>query len=180
MLRPMPELAVPTPTPSKLATTAKTLAEVDPFAARLAHWLDSAFRVPGTNLRFGLDAILGAAVPGLGDVATGGLGTYLFFVALRRGVPLAIIARMALNVVIDTLVGSVPVLGDLFDFAWKANAKNIALIREHAGRRGPPGALDYLLILAFAAVVLGIAFAPLLLAALFGVGIASLFSEAGR
>ncbi len=178
----MPELVVPsrTPTSSPLAKTAKSLADVDPFAAKLAHLLDNAFRVPGTNLRFGVDAILGAVAPGLGDVATGGLGTYLFFVALRRGVPLAIIARMALNVLIDTVVGSVPVLGDVFDFAWKANAKNLELIREHAGRRGPPSVLDYLFLSIFAVVVLAIVLAPLALAALFGVGVASLFSGAGR
>lgn len=178
----MPELSLPsaTPTPSPLAKTAKSLADVDPFAAKLAHLLDDAFRVPGTNLRFGVDAILGAIAPGLGDVATGGLGTYLFFVALRRGVPLAIIARMALNVLIDTVVGAVPVLGDVFDFAWKANARNLELIREHAGRRGPPSALDYLVLSIFAIAVLAIVLAPLALAALFGVGVASLFSGTGR
>jgi hypothetical protein len=172
----MPELAA-VRVDSKLATTAKSIADVDPLAARLAHWLDGAFRVPGTNLRFGLDAVLGMIAPGAGDLATGGLGTYLFFVALRRGVPLAIIARMAINVIIDTFVGSVPVLGDLFDFAWKANQKNLELIRKHAGERGPPGFLDYLVILLFAGGVLAsvvIAFG--LAATIFGWGIASLFS----
>lgn len=160
--------------PSTLAKTAKDLSSVDPFAARLAHWLDSAFRVPGTNLRFGLDPILGMVAPGLGDVASGGLGTYLFFVALRRGVPLAIIARMAVNVLVDTVAGSIPLLGDLFDFAWKANDKNIALIKEHAGKRGPAGPLDYLIVLLVSALVIGAVLAPLILAAMLGLGVFSL------
>src|SRR5688572_25445545 len=128
MLCPMTEMAA-APKASPLARTARDLADVDPLAAKLAHWLDDAFRVPGTNMRFGLDAVLGLVAPGAGDLATGSLGTYLFFVALRRGVPLPVILRMALNVLLDTVIGAIPVLGDLFDFGWKANARNLALIR---------------------------------------------------
>lgn len=157
--------------PSPLARTAKDLADVDPFAARLTHWLDSVFRVPGTQLRFGLDPILGLVAPGLGDVATGGLGAYLFFVALRRGVPLLVILRMAVNVVLDTVVGSVPFLGDLFDFGWKANARNLELIRQHAGRRGPPGLGDWLVVLCATALVLATALAPFFLAFVLGLGL---------
>lgn len=174
----MPELAISGP--SALSRTAKDLADVDPLAARLAHWLDTAFRVPGTRLRFGLDALLGLVAPGLGDAATGVLGTYLFFVALRRGVPLAIIARMGLNVLIDTVVGSVPVLGDAFDFAWKSNAMNLELIRKHAGRRGPAGLFDTLLVVGVSALVLGAVLAPVVLAAVFGVGLWSVVSGAGN
>jgi hypothetical protein len=167
----MTELAVPSAAPSSLVRTARDLSDVDPLASRLAHWLDTVFRVPGTKIRFGLDPILGALAPGLGDAVTGGLGTYLFFVALRRGVPLGVIARMALNVLIDTVVGSVPVVGDVFDVAWKSNAKNLELIRRHAGRRGPPGIVDYAIVLGASALVLGTALAPLILAAIFGVGL---------
>ena len=174
----MPELSVTPAAPSSVARTARDLADVDPLAARLAHWLDTAFRVPGTSIRFGLDPILGLIAPGLGDAVTGGLGTYLFFVALRRGVPLVIILRMAFNVLADTAVGSIPVLGDMFDFAWKSNEMNLELIRRHAGRRGPPGVFDTLLVLVLGAVVLAAALAPLVLMAVFGLGVLSLISGA--
>jgi hypothetical protein len=144
--------------------------------ARFARWMDSVFRVPGTELRFGLDGILGLVAPGVGDLASGGLGAYLFFVALRRGVPLPIIARMAVNVVIDTVVGSVPVLGDLFDFAWKANDKNLELIQRHAGQRGPAGLVDHLLVVLVAVLVLAVVALPIVLASLLGVGVVSLFT----
>ena len=174
----MSELAVTPSGSSPLRKTAQDLADVDPLAARLAHLLDSAFRVPGTELRFGLDPILGMIAPGLGDAVTGSLGTYLFFVALRRGVPLLVILRMAVNVLLDTAVGSVPVLGDVFDFAWKANDKNLELIRRHAGRRGPPGVLDTMLVLGLGALVLAAALAPFVLFAVFGLGLVSLISGA--
>lgn len=176
----MPELAGPSPAPSTLARTAKDLADVDPFAARLAHWLDSVFRVPGTSIRFGLDPILGFVAPGLGDAVTGGLGTYMFFVALRRGVPLAIIGRMAGNVLLDMIVGGIPVLGDLFDVGWKANARNLELIRQHAGRRGPAGVGDWIAVLGLSLLVVGALAAPFVLLSLLGLGLGGLVSGSGR
>ncbi len=167
----MADLAVEAPGPSALARTARELEDVDPLAARLAHWLDTAFRVPGTSIRFGLDGILGMLAPGLGDVATGSLSAYLFFVALRRRVPLAVIGRMALNVAIDAMVGTVPILGDLFDFAWKANVRNLELIRKHADRAAPPTAIDYLLVFGLAALVVGSLAAPFVVAVLLGWGL---------
>lgn len=174
----MPDLVAAAPGSSKLSRTAKDLADVDPFAAKVAHLLDDAFRVPGTNLRFGVDPILGFLAPGLGDAVTGGLGTYLFFVALRRGVPLSVIARMAFNVLVDTVVGTVPFLGDLFDLGWKANAKNLELIKANAGRRAPGGVGDVLLVLLLSAIVLGAALLPLVLALALGIGVVSLVSGA--
>lgn len=168
MLSAMADLAVPAASPTPLARTARELADVDPLAAGLAHWLDTAFRVPGTSIRFGLDPILGMLAPGLGDLATGSLSVYLFFVALRRRVPLAVIGRMALNVALDTLVGSVPALGDLFDFAFKANLRNLELIRKHADSAAPGSWLDYVVVLGLAALVLGSLAAPFVAAALLG------------
>jgi hypothetical protein len=103
----------------------------DPLArARtLARLLDSAARVPGTNIRFGADAIIGL-VPGLGDIGGAALAGYLVILAQRLGVPRAVVVRMLANVAVDTLAGSVPVIGDLFDVAYKSNLRNVALLER--------------------------------------------------
>lgn len=103
----------------------------------LAEWLDSRFRIPGTNLRFGLDPLIGL-VPGLGDAAALLPAIYLILHAQRLGAPRSLLVRMALNVGIDSLVGAVPLLGDLFDAAFKANRRNVALLRRHLERTSQP------------------------------------------
>jgi uncharacterized protein YjeT (DUF2065 family) len=109
----------------------------DPLArARaLTRLLDSAAGIPGTSLRFGLDPILGL-VPGLGDVAGAVLSGYVVLLASRHGAPTTVIVRMLGNVVIDTVGGTVPVIGDLFDAGWKANSRNLALLERHLGQPG--------------------------------------------
>ena len=97
---------------------------------RLAYWLDGAFRLPGTRWRFGLDGILGL-VPGAGDSLTAVAGAYIILEAWRLGVPSNVIARMLGNIGIDWAVGSVPVLGDVFDFAFKSHRRNVDLLRRH-------------------------------------------------
>lgn len=96
----------------------------------LARALDSAVRIPGTNMRFGLDPLLGL-VPGLGDVAGAAMGGYLVLLGSRLGAPKTVLARMVVNVALDTLAGVVPVIGDLFDVAWKANNRNMALLERY-------------------------------------------------
>ena len=107
----------------------------DPLArARtLARLLDSVARVPGTSFRFGLDPLLGI-IPGLGDVTGAALSGYLVLLASRLGASKTVVVRMLGNVVIDTVVGFVPVLGDLFDAGWKANTRNLALLERHVGQ----------------------------------------------
>jgi hypothetical protein len=106
----------------------------DPLArARaLTRLLDSVARVPGTSFRFGLDPLLGI-IPGLGDVTGAALSGYLVLLASRLGAPGTVIVRMLGNVVVDTVVGMMPVLGDLFDASWKANTRNLALLERHLG-----------------------------------------------
>lgn len=103
----------------------------DPLArARtLARLLDSAAKVPGTGIRFGADAILGL-IPGLGDVAGAALAGYLVILAQRLGAPRAIVLRMLANVAVDTIGGTVPLIGDLFDVAFKSNTRNVALLEQ--------------------------------------------------
>ncbi len=97
---------------------------------RVGWMLDNSIRIPGTRIRFGIDAIIGL-VPGLGDLAAGALSLYIIAESARLGVPRSLLARMGWNVAVDTLVGEVPILGDLFDVAWKANMRNLALLEEH-------------------------------------------------
>jgi hypothetical protein len=93
----------------------------------LAQTLDAAVHVPGTKLPVGLDFLLGL-VPGVGDFAAGALGGYGIWVAQKMGAPRSVVLRMAGNIAIDTIVGSVPLLGDLFDLGFKSNLRNLALL----------------------------------------------------
>jgi hypothetical protein len=93
----------------------------------LSHLLDRAFRVPGTNWRFGLDAVIGL-VPGLGDVIGSLVGAYSLWIARQLGAPASVQARMVMNIALDGFLGLVPIAGDLFDFAFKAHSRNHALL----------------------------------------------------
>lgn len=93
--------------------------------------LDSRFQVPGTRMRFGLDGLIGL-VPVVGDVFSLGLSLYLVAEALRIQAPASVVRRMVRNVGLDFLVGLVPVVGDALDFAFKANLRNAALLRDYA------------------------------------------------
>lgn len=97
---------------------------------RIASLLDDRFRIPGTSIRFGLDPILGL-IPGVGDFVAAGSAVYMIFVAARLRVPLRTRVRMVWNVFLDFLVGAVPVFGDVFDLVFKANRRNLDLIRKH-------------------------------------------------
>lgn len=92
--------------------------------------LDDAIRVPGTNIRFGIDPLVGL-IPGLGDLLGGAASAYIILEAARAGASASVLTRMAVNVGVDTIVGGVPLLGDLFDFAWKSNARNVRLLARH-------------------------------------------------
>lgn len=96
----------------------------------LARVLDTAIRIPGTNIRLGLDAIIGL-IPGVGDVASAALSSIIVLAAVRSGAPMPVIARMVGNVAIDTAIGSIPVLGDLFDVAFKSNKRNAELLEQY-------------------------------------------------
>lgn len=92
--------------------------------------MDAQFSIPGTKFRFGLDGIIGL-IPGAGDISTFAVSAYLLTIMARNGASGYVMARMALNVVIDALFGMVPILGDLFDIAFKANMRNLKLMKEH-------------------------------------------------
>jgi hypothetical protein len=137
----------------------------------LARVLDNAVRIPGTEYRFGLDALIGL-VPGIGDAISAIFSIFIIFQAARLGVSRPTLMRMLANVGIDTLVGEVPLLGDLFDVAWKSNLKNIDLLEDHlrqpVAARRQSGRFVFLLgagllLLLVLAIVLGIVVANLVL-----------------
>jgi hypothetical protein len=102
---------------------------------RLARLLDTAVVVPGTSIRFGADAVIGL-VPGIGDLITTLISSYIVYEAHRLGAPKRLIARMIGNVVLDSVLGAVPLAGDVFDVIWRANRRNVRLLREHLTRAG--------------------------------------------
>jgi Domain of unknown function (DUF4112) len=99
----------------------------------LARVLDEAIRIPGTNIRIGLDALLGL-LPGGGDLAAGVFSGLIILQAARVGAPASVLGRMLGNVVLDVIVGSIPLLGDVFDVAWKANSRNVRLLEAWLDR----------------------------------------------
>lgn len=96
----------------------------------LARLMDSQFKIPGTNIRFGIDALIGL-IPGAGDFAGFLVSGYMVIILARNGASGFVLARMVLNILIDAIIGSIPVLGDIFDFAFKANQRNMQLMHEH-------------------------------------------------
>ena len=96
----------------------------------LAKLMDSQFRIPGTDIRFGLDGIIGL-IPGAGDLSTFAVSGYMLWIMAQNGASGFVLARMTMNILIDALVGSVPLLGDIFDIAFKANMRNLRLMQEH-------------------------------------------------
>jgi hypothetical protein len=101
----------------------------------LARLMDGAFVLPGTTIRFGLDGVIGL-IPVAGDMIAGLVSTYLVWEAHQLGAPAWLIARMLGNVFLDTAIGSVPVVGDAFDVLFRANMKNMALLRRHLEKKG--------------------------------------------
>ena len=114
-----------------LAAEPRTRAEVERSLDQLSHLMDGLFRVPGTGWRVGLDAIVGL-IPGVGDFATTAVSLYILAAGVRYRVPKVTLLRMAANIGVDYLLGAVPVVGDLFDAAWKSNQMNVELLKQRA------------------------------------------------
>ena len=102
----------------------------------LSRLLDEQFRFPGTTYRVGLDGLLGL-IPGVGDAAGALLSAYIVYEAIRLGAPSTVLLRMIANIGIDTVGGAIPVVGDIFDMAWKTNKKNAALLHAYLASQRP-------------------------------------------
>lgn len=143
-------MAPPPPSPSNPLQRVQTLSQL----------LDNAIAIPGTDFAVGLDPMIGL-LPGGGDLVTGGLSLYILFEAFRLGASAPTLTRMATNIALDTLAGTVPVIGDLFDVAWKANARNVALLEDHVRSPTPRQQSDRLffalLVTGLVILILGIA-----------------------
>jgi hypothetical protein len=127
----------------------------------MKRWLDEAFRVPGTPIRFGWDPVIGM-VPWLGDLVTALFSTAVILQAHTMRVPRVVVLRMLFNVAIDLVVGAIPLFGDVADAFWKSNTKNFALLELHADQVRPPSAGDWLFVVGVIAVIVVIALLPLL------------------
>lgn len=108
---------------------------------RLAWLLDNSIRIPLINYRIGLDAVIGL-IPGLGDAAGLLVSSFIVFQAIRLRTPGAILLRMVFNILVEALIGLIPVLGDLFDATFKANVRNVRLLRLAIAQPGRHPALD--------------------------------------
>jgi Domain of unknown function (DUF4112) len=117
---------------------------------QLSRLLDSAIVIPGTKQRMGIDPILGL-IPGGGDTVSAALSSYIIVEAALMGLPRSSLMRMVLNIALDTLVGSVPILGDVFDVFSKANLRNMQIIENHAKSPQPSARVDKLFIIALIA-----------------------------
>lgn len=124
----------------------------------LAQLMDSRFTIPGTNIRFGLDPLIGLFLPGVGSVASSVVSLALISTMARYGASRHLIIRMLLNVLLDTTLGAIPLLGSVFDVFYRANDRNIELLRQHydEGRYQGNGAGLIAMLLAVLAVVCGL------------------------
>jgi hypothetical protein len=128
----------------------------------LSRLLDTWFRVPGTNIRFGLDGIIGF-VPGIGDFLAGAASCIIVLAAYVRGVPLVTVARMVANVAIEVVVGMVPILGNLFDIGWRANRRNYHLLELSLADARRDTWKDWVFLVVLGACLMLLAMLPFLL-----------------
>ncbi len=133
--------------------SATNLSKDDPWVALIAKLMDTAFVIPGTRIRFGLDPLIGL-LPGLGDTASAMISGALIFQSARHGLPKVVLARMALNVLVNASVGAIPVLGDFFSVWFRSNALNYALLQKHAGTGRPSTRPDWIFVGALLAVLI--------------------------
>ncbi|MBD2185122.1 DUF4112 domain-containing protein [Aerosakkonema funiforme] len=108
---------------------------------QISHLLDNAIAIPGTKYRVGLDPILGL-LPGGGDTLTAFFSAYIVWEAARLGLPRESLVRMVMNILFDTVVGAVPIVGDFLDVTWKANVKNLQLVENHLASPIPSKKVD--------------------------------------
>jgi Domain of unknown function (DUF4112) len=127
----------------------------------LAHVLDDCFRIPGTSIRFGIDGLIGL-VPFLGDILAGLASCIIVVAAWFRGVPYVTLARMVVNLALDVLIGTIPVLGDAFDIAWKANRRNYKLLTRHLQQPHKHTWKDYVFLFCIALVLVVIFAIPVI------------------
>ncbi len=122
------------------------------FLEGMSDFLDNRFRIPGTKIRFGFDALLGL-FPYIGDIATFIVSGFLVGIMARRGASGMVLVKMVWNILVDGLVGTVPFLGDIFDIAHKANTRNVRLLQEHYTESKHMGSAWWVILLLLLSIV---------------------------
>ena len=166
----MPIAANPEVLPPSRSSSAYGRSDNNPRGSRfddahldlLYHLLDDFIHIPGTPIRFGLDGIIGF-FPGVGDILGGLASTIIIFAAWKRGIAKVTLARMVLNVAIETIVGAVPVVGNFFDIGWRANRRNYALLTGAVAEPARNKATSWLFIAGVCLVLAGLMVLPMLL-----------------
>jgi len=143
----------------------KSRAQAEPLFRWIALLMDNLIRVPGTNFRIGIDPLIGL-IPGLGDTGSALVSALALIQAARAGLPKIILARMAVNILLNELIGIVPLVGDAFSFWFKSNARNHQLIREYTGGRRSAGRSDWIFVIGIL-VTLGLLFSVGIMVSLF-------------
>jgi hypothetical protein len=128
----------------------------------LAHVLDDCFRIPGTSIRFGIDGLIGL-VPFIGDILAGLASCIIVIAGWFRGVPYVTLARMVVNLALDVIIGAIPLLGDAFDIAWKANRRNYKLLTRHLRQPHRHTWKDYVFLLCIGVIMAAIFAVPVLI-----------------
>ncbi len=178
MLQTLAELDKSPSEPAPGEVVPADLPPLPPWARQLAWLLDDVVQSPGGKFGVGADGVIGLLVPGAGDAITGVGSAALLLLALREGVPTVMLGRMLLNIVIDLVVGFIPIVGDVFDFAWRANRRNFEIIEQYRNPEANPATLDYVLVGGGLLVALLILATPFLMWFFYAAIIASLASLA--
>ena len=169
---------IQTRSPFGMAREERKRIEIEEGLETLSKYLDDWVKIPVVGWRFGLDALIGL-VPNVGDTVTSLASFYILIAGVRYGVPKIVLARMALNIGLDYVVGAIPLVGDAFDFFWKANRQNMDLIRERGMGKGNGTTGDYIfvfgMILLLIALLIGSILVSLYILSLFFREIFTLF-----
>ena len=118
----------------------------------MSHLMDSRFRIPGTQIRFGLDAVIGL-VPGLGDIVSFAMGSALIIGMVRHGASVRMVLKMLWNLAVDTLIGLFPVLGDIFDVWFKSNRRNYRIFTEYVKQNKKPRSIWQVLLVVIGGII---------------------------
>jgi hypothetical protein len=136
------------------------------LARLLAQVLDRSIGVPGTDIRIGLDPIIGL-IPGFGDAVAGLAGSMILFLAAQLHIPKIVLVRMSVNIALNGAIGSIPLLGDLFSVWFQSNVRNVELLERHVGEDRTSTSADWAFVLALLLLIVGV-FVGLLLAIAWG------------
>ena len=152
------------PPESKSVFSDLTLPEAttDEHLNLIATWLDDRFEIPGTRIRFGLDAIIGW-IPGIGDAIAAAASLFIVYTAWRRGVARITVLRMMLNLAVEDTLGAVPIIGDVAHVAWKANRRNYNLLIRDRGNSRARTWQDWVFVIITCLIMLVLMIAPLVL-----------------